>query len=127
MISALFNTPNYDAAKTMLDVTAMRHQAIASNLSNLETPNYKRIDIAPAFETELKQALQSGDSQRLQTLHPTLAIDQTSTATNRDGNSVVLENELLAMNQNTLSHTLETQMVTGQLLKLRMAITGRSA
>lgn len=126
MIDALFNQPNYQAARTMLDVTALRHEAIASNLANLETPNYKRIDVAPNFETELSQALSSGDSERIKGLKPTLAMDTTTTATNRDGNSVVLENELLAMNQNTLSHTLETQMVTGTLLKLRMAITGRS-
>jgi flagellar basal-body rod protein FlgB len=124
MISALFNQ-TYDTAKAMLDVTALRHQAIASNLSNLETPNYKRIDISPTFETELKQAIDSGDPTRLQSLTPSLAIDQSVTATNRDGNSVVLEDELLAMNQNTLSHTLETQILTAELLKLRMAITGQ--
>jgi flagellar basal-body rod protein FlgB len=127
MIDALFNQPNYQAARTMLDVTALRHEAIASNLANLETPNYKRVDVAPNFETELSQALSSGDSERIKGLKPTLAMDTSTSATNRDGNSVVLEDELLAMNQNTLSHTLETQMVTGTLLKLRMAITGRSA
>ncbi|MEP6662309.1 MAG: hypothetical protein ABJC04_01475 [Verrucomicrobiota bacterium] len=30
----------------MLDVTAMRQEAIASNLANLETPNHKRIDVS---------------------------------------------------------------------------------
>jgi flagellar basal-body rod protein FlgB len=125
MIDALFNQPNYQAARSMLDATALRHEAIASNLANLETPNYKRIDVAPNFETELSQALSSGDSERIRGLRPTLAIDTATGATNRDGNSVVLEDELLKMNTNTLNHTLETQMVTGTLLKLRMAITGR--
>jgi flagellar basal-body rod protein FlgB len=127
MIDALFNQSGYQAARTMLDVTALRHEAIASNLANLETPNYKRIDVAPNFEAQLSQALSSGDTDQIRGLKPTLAMDTSTTATNRDGNSVVLEDELLKMNQNTLSHTLETQMVTGTLLKLRMAITGRSA
>ncbi len=127
MINALFTQSGYETAKAMLDVTAMRHSAIASNISNLETPNYKRIDLAPNFEAELKQAIDSGDSEKLKTLTPSLAIDPTATAANRDGNSVTLENELLELNQNTLSHTLETQMVTGQLLKLRLAITGHQA
>jgi flagellar basal-body rod protein FlgB len=127
MIDALFNQTNYQAARAMLDVTATRHEAIASNLANLETPNYKRLDVNPSFEMELKQALASGDTEKLKNLSPTLSIDQTTTSTNRDGNSVVLEDELLALNQNTLNHTLETQMVTGTLLKLRMAITGRAA
>ncbi len=111
----------------MLDVTALRQEAIASNLSNLETPNYKRIDIAPQFEQSLHQAIASGDMRQMASLKPTLEIDRSTTATNRDGNSVVLEDELMAMTQNTLAHQLETQAVSGQLLKLRMAITGRAA
>lgn len=127
MINGLFNSPTYQAARAMMDVTAARHEAIASNLSNLETPNYKRIDVSPTFETALNRALESGDTQQLQALRPTLEIDASSSATNRDGNSVVLEDELLAMSQNTLAHQFHTQTVTASLLKLRMAITGRPA
>jgi len=43
MIDGLFNQTNYVAAKKMLDATALRHEAIASNLANLETPRYKRV------------------------------------------------------------------------------------
>ena len=126
MINALFVQPNYETAKKMLDVTALRHEAIASNISNLETPNYKRIDLAPNFETQLKQALTSGDTSQLLSLNPTLAVDTTAVSQNHDGNTVTLEDELLAMNQNTLAHALETQLITGDMLKLRMAITGHA-
>ncbi len=127
MINAIFNQPTYQAARAMMDVTALRHEAISSNISNLETPNYKRIDVSPAFENALKQALESGNTQQLQALRPSLEVDRTTEATNRDGNSVVLEEELLAMNQNTLAHQFETQAVTASLLKMRLAITGRPA
>ena len=33
----------------------------------------------------------------------------------------------MKLNQNTLEHTLETQLITSSLLKLRHAITGRAA
>jgi flagellar basal-body rod protein FlgB len=127
MINAIFNQPSYQAARAMMDVTAKRHEAIASNLSNIEVPNYKRIDVSPQFESALKQAVETGDTQQIQSLRPTLEIDRNATTTNRDGNSVVLEDELLAMNQNTLAHQFETQAVSASLLKLRMAITGRAA
>ena len=39
MIDALFSQSNYLAAKKMLDASVLRHEAIASNLANLETPN----------------------------------------------------------------------------------------
>ena len=126
MINALFVQPGYETAKKMMDVTALRHEAIASNLSNLETPNYKRIDLAPNFETQFKQALTSGDTSQLLSLTPSLAVDTNAVSQNHDGNTVTLEDELLAMNQNTLAHALETQLITGDMLKLRMAITGHA-
>jgi flagellar basal-body rod protein FlgB len=124
MIEGLFNNTYYMAAKKLLDVTAMRHEAIASNLANLETPNYHRIDVAPSFSTELKQALAANDPQQIAGLQPHLEVDSTAVAANRDGNTVQLETELLHLQQNTLEHSLETQLVTSQLLNLRMAIKG---
>jgi flagellar basal-body rod protein FlgB len=126
MINALFLQPGYETAKKMMDVTTLRHEAIASNISNLETPNYKRIDLSPTFESEFKQALTSGNTSQLLSLTPTLAVDTTAVSQNHDGNTVTLEDELLAMNQNTLAHALESQLITGDMLKLRMAITGHA-
>jgi flagellar basal-body rod protein FlgB len=127
MIDALFSQANYVAVKKMLDATALRHEAIASNLANLETPNYKRLDVNPSFAAELHQALGAQDPAQIENLQPSLAVDASALANNRDGNTVQLETELLNLNQNTMAHALETQLVTGQLLRLRLAITGRPA
>jgi flagellar basal-body rod protein FlgB len=125
MIDALFNQTNYVAAKKLLDATVVRHEALAGNLANLETPHYKRIDIAPSFGAELKQALASGDPAQIANLQPKLEVDTTATATSRDGNTVQLESELAQMQENTLAHGLETQLITSSLLRLRLAITGK--
>jgi flagellar basal-body rod protein FlgB len=126
MIDGLFNQSNYVATKKMLDATALRHEAIASNIANLETPGYKRLDIAPSFNEELSRALASKEPGSLAQLKPSLAVDSTAVSNTRDGNSVQLESELLQLSQNTLAHTLETQLITGKLMQLRLAITGRS-
>ena len=126
MIDALFNQPNYLAAKKTLDVVALRQEAISSNIANLETPGYKRIDIAPTFQAELDRACASGNSQQIASLTPSLAPDPTAMPNGRDGNSVSLERELMLMSQNTLTNALETQLVSGTFSKLRMAITGKS-
>ena len=55
------------------------------------------------------------------------ATDLSAVATRKDGNTVQLESELLKLNQNFLEHQLETQLVSGNMLKLRLAITGRPA
>ena len=127
MIEGLFNQTGYVAAKKMLDVSALRHEAIASNLANLETPHYKRVDVAPSFATELHQALASRDPARIDSLQPQLAVDATAVSGRKDGNTVQVETELIKLNQNYLEHQLETQLVSGALLKLRLAITGRGS
>ena|SRR5690349_14764806 len=126
MIDALFSQSNYLATKKLLDATVLRHGAIASNLANIETPNYKRLDVAPSFQSQLQQALVAGDNTQINTVQPELAVDSTAASGRTDGNTVLLESELLKLNQNMVEHTLETQLVTGALLKMRMAITGRS-
>ena len=126
MIQSLFNQSNYVVTKKLLDATVMRHQAIAGNLANVETPNYKRLDVSPSFQAQLVTAVKAGDSSRIASVAaPSLTEDPTAVASNRDGNSVNLEQEMLAMNENSLAHALETQLISGSMLKLRMAITGR--
>jgi flagellar basal-body rod protein FlgB len=127
MIDGMFNQTGYAATKRMLDATALRQEAIASNLANLETPGYKRLDVAPTFQSELQQAVRSNDPQRLNSLRPAMVVDAKAVSANRDGNTVQLETELANLAQNTMDHQLETQLLTGTLLKLRLAITGRSA
>lgn len=127
MIDGLFSQPNYVAAQKMLDATALRHEAIASNLANLETPGYKRLDVNTNFQSELQRVVRSRDAEQIDALKPTLAADPNAVIANRDGNTVQLETELMHLTQNSMTHQLETQLVTGTLLKLRLAITGRSA
>jgi flagellar basal-body rod protein FlgB len=126
MITALFDQPTYLAAKKMLDAAVLRHEAIASNIANLETPHYKRLEVAPSFTTELREAIASKSTARIAGLRPHLAVDETAVSPNRDGNTVQLENELLHLNQNFVEHSLETQLITGTLLRLKLAITGHA-
>ena len=125
MIESLFSQTSYVAAKKMLDVSALRHEALASNLGHLQAPGYKRVDVAPSFASELRQAVASRDPNQISQAMPQLAVDTTAISSRSDGNTVDLESELLKMNQNTLEHHLETQILTGAMLKLRLAITGR--
>lgn len=127
MINAIFAQPTYVASKQMLDATAARHQAIAANLANLETPGYRRVDLAPSFQSQLQNAISNGDAAKMTALKPVVSVDTAAVLSAADGNTVQLENELMQLNQNTLAHSLETQLVTGSLLRLRLAITGRPA
>ena len=126
MIEALFSQPNYLTAKKTLDAVALRQEAIANNLANLETPGYKRVDLAPAFEQELSRACSANDGQQISSLKPSLAVDTSAKSASKDGNTVHLESELMKMNQNAMTHQLETQLVSGMLQRMRLAITGHA-
>ena len=125
MIDALFSSTNYVATKKMLDATSLQQEAIASNLSNIEKPGYKRIDLEASFASQLKSAIGGKDIEQILSLKPSLTVDSTAVSNTKDGNTVQLEKEMLKMNQNSVAHAVETQLVTGQLLRLRLAITGR--
>jgi len=125
MIDALFTDSDYVAAKKMLDVTLLRQQAIASNLANIETPNYKRLDVAPSFEAQLRQAVAGQDPAEIASMQPELAVDTGAVSGRSDGNTVQLETEMLKLNQNTVESALETQLVSYSLARLRLAITGK--
>lgn len=127
MIEALFNQPNYLAAKKTLDAVVLRQEAIANNIANLETPGYKRIDLAPSFEAQLERACASGDPEEIASLKPTLGVDPTAVPSSRDGNTVHLQSELMQMDENAVTHSLETQLVSGMLQRMQMAITGKDA
>lgn len=125
MIEALFSQPDYAATKKMLDVTVLRQEAIASNLANLETPNYKRMDVAPSFEAQLRQAVVNGNSAQISGLRPQLAVDSQAFTGRSDGNTVQLESEMMKLNANTLEDAMETQLISSTLSRMRLAITGK--
>lgn len=125
MIDALFKQPDYLAAKKMLDAVELRQEAISSNIANLETPGYKRIDLAPGFQKELEQAIAAGNPQQISSLKPTLATDPTAVPSGHDGNTVHLETELMKLNRNSVTHAFETELISNMLQRMRLAITGK--
>ena len=126
MIDALFSQANYLAAKKMLDAAVLRHEAIASNLANIETPNYKRLDVSSTFENQLRQAVAGKDADEIAATQPQLAVDTQAVSGRSDGNTVLLESEMMKLNQNMVEHTLDTQLVSSALMKMQMAITGKT-
>ena len=124
MIDGLFASSNYEGAKKMLDATVIRHEAISSNIANVETPHYKRIDVNSTFGTELKRAISNNQVSDIRGVQPRIEVDQDAVAQNRDGNSVQLEKELVHLQKNMVAHQLQTKMITGKLTSLRKAITG---
>lgn len=125
MIEGLFNQTNYVATKKMMDATILRQEALASNIGNVETPGYQRMDVSQDFKGQFAKALSEGGKDALNSLQPNLEVDSTAIARDESGNTVDLETEVLKLSENQIAHQLESKIVTGALAKLRLAITGR--
>lgn len=131
MIDPVFQTDSYQLARKLLDASALRHEAIASNIANTETPGYRRLDVAPDFATTLRSRVAAGESVRdpqssLTSLRPHLAEDPHARTVRPDGNSVELESELLAMSRNSVEYDFLSDVVSRHIKQLKLAITGRA-
>lgn len=127
MIDPIFQADNYQLARKLLDAAVLRQEAIASNIANAETPGYHRLDVSPDFAQQLKASATTGGLAAAgDRLKPRLAEDLTARSLRPDGNTVEIERELLAMNQNAIQHEFLGDIISSNLRQLKMAITGRT-
>ena len=128
MIDPIFQTDNYQLARKLLDAAALRQEAIASNVANVETPGYRLLDVAPDFAQQLRASSARGETgATMQDIRPQLAEDTSARTMRPDGNTVEIERELLAMNKNAVEYDYLSDVVSNNLKQLKLAITGRSA
>lgn len=128
MIEPVANNLNYQLARKLLDASVLRHEAIAANIANSDTPGYRRVDVSPDFQSALRAQFAPGAAPSpaaLQELRPALSEDQTVRSVRADGNSVELESELLALGRNRVEHDFLGELVSRNIKQLRMAISGR--
>lgn len=127
MVDPIFQSANYQAARKMLDASALRQEAIAANIANAETPGYRRLDVNFDFAEQLRNSLRTGELDRTMELKPKLVEDTHARTVRPDGNTVEIEHELLAMNRNSAEYEFLTDVVSKNIKQLKLAITGRSA
>ncbi len=125
MIDHVLGRDNYELAKSLLDAAALRHEALATNIANVETPGFKRVDLAPDFAVKLADYAARPDQANLERIVPKLAQDPHATAVRPDGNNIQVDRELLEMNRNSMEFEFLAQYASDSLKRLKTAITGR--
>jgi flagellar basal-body rod protein FlgB len=107
---------------------AARQRAIANNVANVDTPNFKASEVR--FEDALKSAISSGrpgtppdqSSLNASASRSTL-VDATSMRA--DGNNVDIDREMAILGETNLTYSAITQIMSSRLGILRNVITGR--
>ena len=108
-----------DLIEAGIKAESLRQKAIASNIANLETPGYRRIDVQ--FEQSLAKALTSPGDLDISELEPQL-YRPNKTSVNGNGNDVNLETEVGEMVKNTLRHKTYIRVLSKKYRQLELAI-----
>ena len=99
--------------------TGIRHEVIANNIANLDTPGFKARDLR--FEDHLRAVL----SQQKSSPEPTLMLVNTTDQQRLDGNTVSLDHEMVKMSQNAILHNSFLQLLKARFRMLETAMGGR--
>ena len=126
-----------DVLHRTMDAATIRQQVLANNISNADTPNFKRSSLN--FESELKRALESEDLrvpeaamtnekhipfshvENYRDVRPTRFLDYIS-QTDNNGNNVDAEQESMLLLQNQLRYDLLTRSVSNQFTQLNIVL-----
>lgn len=103
----------------------LRQKTIAENLSNLETPGYRRLEVD--FEKQLQRMLKRSDQVELEDLLRMDAepIQPEDTPVKPNGNDVSLEMEVGVMIKNSLRHKTYMRLLAKKYAQIERAIDVR--
>jgi flagellar basal-body rod protein FlgB len=101
-----------------LSGAALRQEAIASNIANVNTPGYRRKDVD--FQSALHAAWDQG-TETVAGMQPAVG-DDPSSAIRQDGSSVDIDVEAAAQAKNGLQYEAITQLMKTRVAILRSAI-----
>ena len=108
-----------DLLEAGIRAEGLRQGAIASNVANLETPGYRRVDVR--FGELLARALASSDPSDLSGIDPQLYQPGT-TPVKANGNDVSWEMEVGEMVKNTLRHKAYVRLLSKKLSQIESAM-----
>ncbi len=97
----------------------LRQKTIASNMANLETPGYRRLDVR--FEELLTEAMHSSDGVDAEEIEPEI-YQPGNTPIRSNGNDVNLEAEIGEMLKNSLRHTAYVRLLQKKFAQMERAV-----
>ncbi|MDF9842599.1 MULTISPECIES: flagellar basal body rod protein FlgB [unclassified Paenibacillus] len=119
--------------ESFLQILNVRHQTIAENIANADTPHYKKKTVV--FEDELRRAISGSSRDDLEirqthsrhfgikdnnaSLIPYQIVRNTDTAMNNNGNNVDMDLEMANLAENQLMYNYMADKVSGHYTKIR--------
>jgi flagellar basal-body rod protein FlgB len=117
----LFDTTQL-ALERAIEGAGKRHEALAANLANANTPGYQRVDVD--FHGALASAIDRGEESRqaLDSLSFSPARDASAGAVRADGSTVDVDSESAQLAANALEHQAAVQVAHARIGILKAAM-----
>ncbi|MEJ8554396.1 flagellar basal body rod protein FlgB [Tepidibacter sp. Z1-5] len=125
---------NINLLSKSLDAYSIRQNAINNNISNSNTPNYKRKDVE--FDKILRKMTNEneinikttdpkhiGNDVRNMDLNPKIIVDK-NTKSRLDGNNVDIDVEMAELSKNYIKYNVVSQQITSAFKRYKNAING---
>ena len=119
MPNVLFD-PTIEGLARTLTLHQQRHEVLASNLANVETPGYRARELD--FQDALKEAFEGrggGDDARA-----SMVVEDKTAPPRADGNTVDMDMQMAKLNANGTSYLALARILGRRVALLRQAIDG---
>lgn len=112
------SSPTIRVLERGLDVASTRHQVLANNIANVDTPGFKRsgVDFAQAMADAMRTIAGSGQAPSAK------IVTEESTVLRNDGNNVDIEREMAELAENSLTYDAMAQLLGKRYAQLRTVI-----
>lgn len=138
MIKGIFSDVGFVAGEKQLDASALRQKVISNNISNVNTPGFKKSDVT--FEEKLNQAMNLDGSKlglvatnekhfafrtgrsSVGSVEPEIVTDG-STSMRQDENNVDIDIEMANLAKNNISYQTMTRLIGTKFGMISSAIS----
>lgn len=136
MYQGIFQSTTIPVLQQVVGFTEARHNVLAGNIANLDTPGYRERDLSVEdFQTRLREAIEhkNGSSRVRSPGDPPLShssrmadvAKDSHSILYHDGSNVGLEFQVSEMVKNQLQHNMALTIMSSQMQLLQVAISER--
>ena len=134
MPNGIFQSTTIPIVQEAIQFSQSRHEVLAGNLANLDTPGYRIQDLSvDTFQERLKEAIEAQRTQSrpvspgVFTRDPDAAMRQVREASRsilyHDDSDVGIEQQVLELSKNQFMHNMAISILSSQFQMLRAAIS----
>ncbi len=102
-----------------------RHELLAENVANADTPGFRAHDLSFTHELDIAQLVQSRPDSSLGPAMDLRVVDSPDGPAKLDGNDVDLDKQMARIGANAIYHNVVVQLLNARFNALKNAINGR--